>query len=175
MAELIAQYETEVRIVARARLGAVLRPYLDTVDVVQSVHRSLLIGLRHDKFDISTPDNLLALAVTIVRRKIARDWRRMRRQQRLSGGHGGTGLRQLLVTLSSSLPDAQHDVMLKEAIERVLNELDGLDRSLIELRLNGHNTAEAAAQLGIDAAHARVRLMRARRRLHEAGINGDLI
>ena len=70
--QLVRLYEAEVRMIAPATgLGAPLRPYLDTVDLVQSVHRSLLTGLRHDKFDISTPDKLVALALTIVRRKTA--------------------------------------------------------------------------------------------------------
>jgi hypothetical protein len=46
MQRLIQQYEPELRIVARNRLGPALRPHLDTIDLVQSVHRSLMIGLR---------------------------------------------------------------------------------------------------------------------------------
>ena len=42
MEELVAAYEPEVRLVARVRLGTALRPYLDSVDLVQSVHRSVL-------------------------------------------------------------------------------------------------------------------------------------
>src|SRR5262245_35944565 len=70
LAQLVARYEGIVRRAARNLLGPSMRPYLDSLDVVQSVHRSLLIGLRHDKFDISTPDNLIGLAVTMVRRKV---------------------------------------------------------------------------------------------------------
>src|SRR5262249_21132296 len=79
-------YEAELRIVARVQLGPALRPYLDSIDLVQSVHRSLLLGLRENKFDIATPQQLLALALTMVRRKVARYWRRMQRQQRFSDG-----------------------------------------------------------------------------------------
>src|SRR6188508_2597024 len=46
LTELARQYEPEVRAVARVRLGPALRPYLDTMDLVQSVHRSLMVGLR---------------------------------------------------------------------------------------------------------------------------------
>src|SRR5258708_3834180 len=73
--QLVRQYESKVRLVARVLLGPALRPYLDSVNLVQSVHRSLLLGLRQDKFDVSTPENLLALALTLVRRKVARQWR----------------------------------------------------------------------------------------------------
>src|SRR5438128_1629711 len=82
LTHLAAQYEREVRIVARVLLGRGLRPYLDSLDLVQSVHKSLLIGLRTDRFDISSPEKLVALALTIVRRKVARHWRHLQRQQR---------------------------------------------------------------------------------------------
>src|SRR6516165_6904338 len=83
LAELVRQYEPEVRIVARVLLGPALRPYLDSLDLVQSVHRSLLLGLRHGKVDVSSPERLVALATTMVRRKIARQWRRLQRQKRV--------------------------------------------------------------------------------------------
>ena len=68
MHQLVTEYEHEVHTVARIRLGAALRPYVDSIDLVQSVHKSLMIGLQEGKFDISTPQNLIALALTIVRR-----------------------------------------------------------------------------------------------------------
>src|SRR5262245_10668681 len=83
LALLAEEYEPQVRVVARAKLGTALRPYLDSMDLVQSVHRSLMLGLRDQRFEIDSPDGLVALALTIVRRKVARHWRRLRRQQRL--------------------------------------------------------------------------------------------
>ena len=60
LAALVQSYESKVRLVARVLLGPALRPYLDSVDLVQSVHRSLMLGLRQDKFDISSPEKLMA-------------------------------------------------------------------------------------------------------------------
>src|ERR1700677_2998952 len=82
LVELARKYEPEVRIVAHVLLGPALRPHLDSVDLVQSVHRSLMLGLRNCKFDISSPEKLIALALTMVRRKVARHWRHLRKQQR---------------------------------------------------------------------------------------------
>ena len=53
--QLCQHYAAKVRIVARVLLGPALRPHFDSLDLVQSVHRSLLMGLQSDKFDISTP------------------------------------------------------------------------------------------------------------------------
>src|SRR5262245_46391300 len=102
LTELAQRYESKLRLVARVLLGPALRPYLDSVDLVQSVHRSLLVGLRDDKFDIASPENLLALALTMVRRKVARHWRHLRRQQRLDSGSPASGdIPGVLASLSS--------------------------------------------------------------------------
>jgi len=172
MEQLVEQYEREVRVVARARLGAALRPYLDSMDLVQSVHRSLMLGLRTDKFDISSPEKLVALALTIVRRKIARHWRRHRRQQRLSDGGSASAedLSQLLVSVSSSDSDPQAVATLRDQTERLMSTLDETERRLIELRLEGCTTAEVARQLGLDPDVLRVRLGRLRRRLRQNGL-----
>src|SRR3954453_8424579 len=86
VSELCRQYEPRLRVVARVLLGPALRPVLDSMDLVQSVHRSLIVGMREEKFNISTPENLIALALTLLRRKVARQWRRMQRQRRLGSG-----------------------------------------------------------------------------------------
>ena len=64
------QYEPEVRIVARVLLGPALRPHLDSIDLVQSVHRSLLVGLRQNKLEIGGLEQLIGLVLTMLRRKV---------------------------------------------------------------------------------------------------------
>ncbi len=59
LAELAGQYEAEVRIAARVLLGPLLRPHVDSMDLVQSIHRNLLIGLRNNKFEFTRPEQLL--------------------------------------------------------------------------------------------------------------------
>jgi RNA polymerase sigma-70 factor (ECF subfamily) len=170
--QLVKQYEPEVRLVARVRLGAALRPYLDSMDLVQSVHRSLMSGLREDKFDISSPERLVALALTMVRRKIARRWRCHRRQHRLShaGLDSAENLPQLLVSVCSSESDPQTVATLREQMERLMSVLDETERRVIELRLAGCTTAEVGRQLGLDPDVLRVRLSRLRRRLRQQGL-----
>ncbi len=176
MSDLVRQYEAEVRIVARARLGAALRPYIDSVDLVQSVHRSLIIGLRNDRFELASPENLIALAVSIVRRKVARHWRRVRRQQRLSAQLDPTQeLSHVLVSLSQDNVDPAAVVTMKDQVESVLRTLDENDRQLIELRLEGFGTAEAARKLGLDPDVSRVRLNRLRKRLEASGVKAKLV
>ncbi len=176
MTALVEQYEPEVRMVARIRLGAALRPHLDSVDLVQSVHKSLMLGLRADRFDISTPEQLIALALTIVRRKVSRQWRKLKRQQRLSGGGSESqDLPSLIASLSASESDPAEIASIREATAHILSRLDKTETRVIELRLEGYTTAEVARQLGLDADVLRVKLSRLRRQLRECGVMNELL
>lgn len=167
-AELAQRYEGEIRVMARVLLGPALRPYLDSMDLVQSVHRSLLVGLRDGRFSLNGPDRLIALALTMIRRKVARQWRRHRRQRRADGNTEGLAL--LLGHLCTAEDDPGRAAAVKDAIQRVCDQLDDLDRQVMELRLEGHNTVEVAQRLGLDADVLRVRLSRLRQRLRADGI-----
>jgi RNA polymerase sigma-70 factor (ECF subfamily) len=171
LAALAQTYEPEVRIVARVLLGPALRPHLDTLDLVQSVHRSLLVGLRQARFDVSTPEQLVALALTLVRRKVARKWRKARRQQRLSrGGDDPSALAELLVSLGRTDADPARAAQINDAVRHVCAQLSAADRRLLELRLQGCSTAEAAREMGLDPDLLRVRLGRLRQGLRDTGV-----
>jgi RNA polymerase sigma-70 factor (ECF subfamily) len=169
--QLAKQYESKIRLVARVQLGPALRPYLDSIDVVQSVHRSLMAGLRDDKFDIAGPEQLLALVLTMVRRKVARQWRHMQRQQRLAHGPADSGnLPAILASLCSPETDPARAAQLNEAVERLCANLDSTERNMLDMRLQGYSTGEIADNLGIHAIALRVRLTRLRQRLAAGGV-----
>src|SRR5262249_27742889 len=149
------------RIVARVLLGPALRPHLDSVDLVQSVHRSVMVGLRQDKFDISTPEQLVALATTMVRRKVARHWRHLQRQQPLSPGPSDTGsLAKALTALTGGETDPAKAAQFNDQVERLCSCLDANERRMLELRMQGFSTAEIAEQLGLHPIALRVRMTR---------------
>ena len=175
--KLVAQYEPELRIVARMRLGAALRPHLDSIDLVQSVHRSLLVGLRADRFDISSPEKLIALALTIVRRKVAKHWRHLKRQQRLSGVDDGCSddLVDTLLALQSSEPTVSESSGIREHLRRLMLELDPIERQLIAMRIDGFSTIDVARALDLDPDVLRVKLSRVRKRLREKGFEDELL
>jgi RNA polymerase sigma-70 factor (ECF subfamily) len=171
LTRLCRLYEAELRIVAHVQLGPALRPYLDSMDLVQSVHRSLLLGFRENKFDVATPEQLLALALTMVRRKVARHWRQMQRQQRLSGVSAAkTEAPKLLTELSTPGNDPAETTAFRDAVQQLWQHLDTTERGLIELRLQGYSTAEAARSLDLDPDSLRVRLSRLRVRLRATGV-----
>jgi RNA polymerase sigma-70 factor (ECF subfamily) len=172
--QLAREYEPKLRLAARVLLGPALRPYLDSVDLVQSVHRSLLLGLRDQKFALETPENLLALAVTLVRRKVARHWRRLQRQQRLSTESGKTAdLAHVLTTLSHPHEDPAEAAQFHDQVARLCENLNDAERRLLELRLEGYSLAESAAELNLSTVALRVRLTRLRQRLRATGVLDD--
>jgi RNA polymerase sigma factor (sigma-70 family) len=176
MQQIIDQYEPELRIVARNRLGSALRPHLDTIDLVQSVHRSLMIGLRDARFDVASPQKLIALAVTIVQRKAAKHWRHLKRQQRLSGHEEmNHDLLETILSLGSGQDDRLAEIDSREILSQWLDKMDDLERKLVELRLEGYSTVEIAEQLQLDADVLRVKLSRLRKRLRERGLENDLL
>lgn len=162
VAALVQQYEPEIRVVARLRLGHALRPYLDSMDLVQSVHRSLIRGLQDQRFTITEPQQLVALALTMVRRKAARVWRKQRRQQR---GGDVLDLGEMFANLSESGSDPTLAVEHRETLDRLNTELDPLDKQILELHLLGYRTTEIARLLKRDADSLRVRVSRLRLKL----------
>lgn len=165
IAELVEKFEPEIRIIARRQLGPSLRPYLDSMDIVQSVHRTLFLGLRNEQFQFASPEKLMAFISMLVRRKTARQWRKHRRQQRESGIRpGDDGIPDFLMAWRTKT-EPTDPVAHREFVEKILDHLDETDRKLISLRMEGRSTAEAARMLDLDADVMRVRLSRLRQRL----------
>jgi RNA polymerase sigma-70 factor (ECF subfamily) len=175
LTQLIRHYETEIRLVARLKLGPSLRRYLDSLDLTQSVHLTLLRGLREESMEITGPEHLVRLAVLLVRRKLARHLRQLYRRERLLALMAERGeLPGIAVGPGTSSPtDPALAVSLRDAVEQVLRQLDGEDRRLVELRFEGYTTAEVARELGVSADVLRVRLGRLRKRLRDQGMLAD--
>ncbi len=172
LSRLVEEFEPEIRLIARRRLGKELRPFLDSVDLVQSVHRSLLVGLRGDRFDLSTPASLLALSATIIQRKVAKQWRKLQRQKRMET-EDPRSITEVLLSLQADVEDSTKQSQIRDAVERILSELDPVERKLIEMRLLGYTTAEVAQALELDSDVLRVRLSRLRKRLKDRGLLND--
>ena len=95
----------------------------------------------------------------------------MQRQRRLSDPSADTAdLSDLVTSLSCPEPDPAEAAQLNDQVRHLLGGLDPEQRNLLELRLQGYSTAEAAHKLCLDADVLRVRLSRLRRRLRENGL-----
>jgi RNA polymerase sigma factor (sigma-70 family) len=171
LASLVEHYASTLRRVARASLGEPMRAHLDSIDLVQSVHRLLLVGLRNNKFEFRDHAQLLGLALTLVRRRVARHWRQMKNEpgtathMALGSDEGGEH-----EPAAKANGDPVDQLAVNEQFDRLLDTLDPLDRRVLELRMEGLSTADVARELGVEAAMLRVRLGRLRQKLRDSGL-----
>src|SRR5262245_21657708 len=151
-----------------------MRPHLDSGDVLQSVHRTLLRGLRAEAVEIDSPRQLVGLAVQMARRKVARNWRRVKLERRIAQPAGPQdSLPDFLGGLISPDLDPARSAQMNEAVRHLYAELSEPDRRVMELRMQGYSTAEAARELEMDPDGLRVRLSRLRQRLRACGLFDD--
>src|SRR4051812_25887963 len=166
---LLGCYQRQVQQVACHLLGRKLQPRLDPSDLLQSVHRTLILGLRDNKITVCSEQKLVSLAVAVARNKIARAARDLRYQQRHASPLAETPQPGAAATRSEQ-DDPARLIEYAEIIEKVFERLNEADRALLRLRLEGHSTAEVARLLGQNADVLRVRLSRLRQQLRECDV-----
>jgi RNA polymerase sigma factor (sigma-70 family) len=170
-AELVQRYERAVLRSVRSRLSQSMRGVLDSMDVMQSVHRSLLTGVKNERFQFTTPQQLIGLAVVLVQRKVARHWRKLKRLPTISGNLNDSSSGESLDTIASDESAPSEIATANDLLERLLSQLNEFDRQLVQLKLNGHSSAESAAILSRDPAFIRMRWSRLRQFLRQCGYN----
>jgi RNA polymerase sigma factor (sigma-70 family) len=165
--ELVERYERAVLRTVRVRLGKSMRNALDSMDIVQSVHRSLLIGLRDEKYQFASSKDLIALAVVMVQRKVARHWRKLKKLPRSRLEPTSDDRETAMDRIPNHEPTASLVVSADEQLKLFLSHLDQLDQELVRLRLNGHSSVETARLIGRDPAYVRMRWARLRKALRD--------
>ena len=79
----------------------------------------------------------------------------------------------MLTGLVSQERDPAHAARFDDTVRRLWNQLAPLDRRVIELRMEGCSTVEAAGLLGEDPDRLRVRLHRLRQQVRQSGLLDD--
>jgi RNA polymerase sigma factor (sigma-70 family) len=160
-AQLVRQYEPEVRRVIRFRLQSPqLRRTLDSLDVVQSVLGNFFVRAAAGEFELQRPEQLLAVLLTMARNRVIDKVRHEQaacRDQRRRQGEGGSALRQ--VAAPGETPSQL--VASRELLQRAYELLTDEERCLAELRRQGRDWAQIATQVGGTADAVRKKLSRA--------------
>ncbi|HVS35811.1 MAG TPA: sigma-70 family RNA polymerase sigma factor [Gemmataceae bacterium] len=170
LAQLLQHYEREVHQAACHLLGRSLRSSLDPADLVQSVHRTLLRGLRDNKFEVASREKLVALAVTVARNKVFRAARRLECEKRCNAALAETAAHECTRVGPESPADPARKAEYNDTLEKIYAQLNECDRRLVQMRLQGYSTAEAAREAGVSADVLRVRLSRLRQLLRERNL-----
>lgn len=158
LAELLQRYEVRLRTAARVLLGPLLRPHLDSLDLVQSVHRVLLPGLRAGRYDLTDAEQLVSLAVTVLRRKVADGWRKLQTHRKWEAQ-----------AEQRSEDNPTRDAEFRDSLEKLFAQVNDADRRLLELYLLGWGSTEIGGKLGCSDHVVRARLSKLRLKLAELG------
>lgn len=150
--ELCLRYAKRLIALARRRLPASLSPRVDPEDVVQSVYRSFFEAARSEQFDVERGGDLWALLVAITLHKLRDQVKRQTRDKRSIDRERTFGSEDSLLGLQAHLrsrePAPLEAVALVEQVEQLMRRLPPMSRRVLELRLQGHNHEEIAADIG---------------------------
>lgn len=134
---------------ARAHLGARLKGKVDAEDVVQSAYKSMLIRCGETAVAAEEWDALWGLLTLITIRKCAdqaryyaADRRNLQRETEAVNSAG-----QWIETPGRE-PTPDEAMALAETVEELLGGLQGKERTIVELCLQGYSTQEISQQTG---------------------------
>jgi RNA polymerase sigma-70 factor, ECF subfamily len=137
---------------ARAELDRRLQCKEDPEDIVQSVYRSFFTRHRAGQFDLRNWDSLWTLLTVITVRKCCnRSDYYLAKCRNVASEVAPSSRGEDLAGLSEAIdrePTPLEAAILAETIERLMRGLDGDERAIIELRLQGYSVPEIGERLG---------------------------
>jgi RNA polymerase sigma-70 factor (ECF subfamily) len=160
-AELVRQYEAEIRRAVRLRLtDPRLRRVLDSTDICQSVLANFFVRVAAGQLDIDEPQKLLRLLSAMARNKVLDKARRQqagRRDQRRVEADPAAALDGLV----DPAPGPSQVVAGQELLRQVRERLSAEERDLADQRAAGRDWAAIAAGRGASPEALRKQLARA--------------
>jgi RNA polymerase sigma-70 factor (ECF subfamily) len=162
-AELVRQYEPEIRREVRLRLtDPSLRRVIDSVDICQSVLGNFFARAALGQFDLGEPRQLIGLLVKMARNRLT-DWARRQTAERR---HQCRELSLDSTALDGKEPctvdpSPSQVVAGKELLEQVRERMSDEERQIAERRVAGSDWAEIAKEFGGTPDGLRKRLARA--------------
>lgn len=166
--ELLARYESQVRLVVRRQLPRLLRSRFDSIDFLQSVWATFFRRLRAGPERFEDPRFLVSFLARVAKNKIIDEYRRaasrrqdIRREEPLSPA--GQPSRELVADQDSASELAEAN----EAYDRLNDLLPEDRRGLLGLKLTGLSNRDIADRLGLSERTIRRVLEDLRRRAED--------
>jgi len=158
-AELVRKFEPLIRHEVRIRMTdpRLARAY-DASDICQSVLASFFARAACGQFDLSGPDDLVCLLLTMARNKVASKARRLRARPADHRIDEGVDVQDLVSGPASDDPGSI--ALRRDLVEQVRGRLDPEERRIAELRGEGTTWDEVAAALGGTSEGRRKQLAR---------------
>jgi RNA polymerase sigma-70 factor (ECF subfamily) len=148
--QLFDRYCEKLMRCARRRIGQKMASRIDPEDAVQSAFRTFFARVKTDRFFFEGESDLFKLLVRLTVNKTLRQIAHHRAAKRNPGREAGQGSDELalLDQLTAAEPPPEVQVALIEEFDRFLEQLPPFDRQVLELKFEGHTTAEIAGKLG---------------------------
>jgi RNA polymerase sigma-70 factor (ECF subfamily) len=173
--ELFSRYTTQLIALARSRLSPKLAGRIDAEDVVQSAYRSFFLAA--DRFVIQRSGDLWRLLAKITLRKLYRQAgrhtaarRNVARECPVGAMIGSSGVPLEILAREPSPAEA---VAVVDELEQVMRGLVPLHRRMVELRLQGYQLKEIAADTSRSERLVRYVLTQVKDRLNELAETAD--
>jgi len=160
--ELAREYEPHIRRAAHRPLNDLnLRNLLDSMDICQSVLAEFFVRAADGQFQLSEPDELLKLFVTMTRNQVLDESRYHKASRRDHRRQQADLSEHCLSGLAGDEPTPSRIVSARELIAEVSRRLSAEERDLLEQRALGHEWNTLAEQRGASAVTLRKKLSRA--------------
>ncbi len=167
--DLVRRYEPEIRREVRFLLrDPFLRRSFDSMDICQSVMGSFFLRAALGEYDLDRPEDLIRLLISMTRNKVVDATRRQRAQRR--DHRRATSIEAMEV--QSSTPSPSKVIEHRELLSTLRGKLNDEERQLADLRAQGREWADIAAEVGGTADARRKQLSRAVERVsRELGLD----
>jgi RNA polymerase sigma-70 factor (ECF subfamily) len=170
---VFGQFAQRLIALARSRLGSRLRQKVDPEDVLQSVYKSFFTRHAQGQLAPANWDNLWTLLTVLTLRKCSRWVERFHTGRRHLDAEvaGATGSSDSWQAVARD-PTPEEAAMLTETVERLLESLEGRERQMVALALQGASVAEIAGEVGRTRRTVQRLLARVKDRLERARADG---
>lgn len=147
-AELFRRYADRLIALARSRLTGKLAHRVDPEDVVQSVYRSFFSNVLDDRYEVDRGGDLWRLLVTMALHKLNDQVKRNRRGKRtVDREQHFSDEEHPADQFLAREPSPVEAVALTDELESFMQRLEPAERQVLELRLQGFNLEEIAAEI----------------------------
>jgi RNA polymerase sigma-70 factor (ECF subfamily) len=176
--EIHSRYTRGLVALACRQLSSSVRGKVDPESVVQSVFGSFFVRQREDQFpDLGDWDDLWGLLTVITMRKCAnrrrfhhQARRDIRREVRAETAGGGS---ETPLDPADPAPTPDEVATLGETLEQLFAGLEGRERPIIELLLQGLSVEEVRRQVGCGERTVRRVRDRVRQKLRDSGLGSQ--
>jgi RNA polymerase sigma-70 factor (ECF subfamily) len=149
--QIYDRYLDRLLTLARRRISQRLASRVDPEDIVQSVFRTFFVRIKEGQFVFDEQDDLCKLLMRITLHKTLRQvaFHKAAKRDPTQETPQGEHHQDQLMALFTREPTQEATVAFLDQLEHFLGQLRPQERTILEMRLQGHSNEDIATKLGI--------------------------